>query len=85
MKINVKVEYCNPQTIKLTIDKKSIVLISESKKKILASEIYKIFNHKKGNTYELAELPKYDDIPSDYEIYLSECYDLISGIINDIK
>lgn len=84
MKIKVKIEYVNKK-IKLTVGKKSIIMISEKNKKILASDIYKIINYKNGNVYELEDLKKYDDIPSDYQIYLSECYDLMEGIIKDIS
>ena len=84
MKINVKVEYLNKE-IKLTVGKKKMVLISKENKKILASDIYNIINYKKGNIYELENLKEYDDISPDYQIYLSECYELINGIIKDIS
>lgn len=85
MKIKIKVEYVHPKQIILSSDKNSTVLISEEKKKILASEIYNIFNYTKDKTYELDKLNVYDEIPQDYEIYLKECHELIEGIIKDIQ
>lgn len=85
MKIKVSVEYVQPKQIVLFVDKSSIVLISDEKKKILASEIYNIFNYKKDKKYELENVKEYKEIPSDYEIYLKECYDLIDGIVKDIQ
>lgn len=70
MKIKIRVEYVEPKQIVLFVDKNSIVLISDEKKKILASEIYNIFDYKKDKKYELEEVKEYKEIPLDYDIYL---------------
>lgn len=85
MKIKIRVEYVDPKQIVLFVDKISIILISDEKKKILASEIYNIFDYKKDKKYELEKVKEYKEIPLDYDIYLKECYDLIEGIIKDIQ
>ena len=85
MKIKIRVEYVDPKQIVLFVDKSSIILISDEKKKILASEIYNIFDYKKDKKYELEKIKDYKGIPLDYDIYLKECYDLIEGIIKDIQ
>lgn len=85
MRIEVKVEYVENKKIKLTVGEKSTILLSDESNKVLASNIYNTFNHKKGKKYLLNKLEIPNDIPSDYEIYLKECYELIEGIINDIK
>mgnify|MGYP004469613843 FL=1 len=85
MKIKIRVEYVKPKQIVIFLNDDSIVLISDEKKKILASEIYNIFDYKKDKKYELEKLKEYKEIPPDYNIYLKECYDLIEGIIKDIQ
>jgi hypothetical protein len=85
MRTKIRVEYVEPKQIVLFVDKNSIILISDEKKKILASEIYNIFDYKKDKKYELEEVKEYKKIPLDYDIYLKECYDLIKGIIKDIQ
>ena len=85
MKIKIRVEYVDPKQIVIFFNDDSAVLISDEKKKILASEIYNIFDYKKNKKYELEKLKEYKEILSDYNIYLKECYDLIEGIIKDIQ
>ena len=85
MKIKIRVEYIDLKQIVIFFNDDSAVLISDEKKKILASEIYNIFDYKKDKKYELEKLKEYKEIPSDYNIYLKECYDLIEGIIKDIQ
>lgn len=68
MKIKIRVEYVDPKQIVLFVDKSSIILISDEKKKILASEIYNIFDYKKDKKYELEKVKEYKEIPLDYDI-----------------
>ena len=56
MKIKIRVEYVDPKQIVIFFNDDSAVLISDEKKKILASEIYNIFDYKKNKKYELEKL-----------------------------
>lgn len=85
MKINVSVEYVEKNKIKLIVGQKNKIILSEKDNKILASDIYKTFNHKKGNKYTLLELKIPDGVNLDYITYLKECYEMINSIIKDIK
>lgn len=85
MKINViEVIYESKNKIFVKVEDKKTLLLSDEKKQINASEIYKCLNYKKDKQYSLNELKEYEDINEDYKNYLKEIYEIFKTIIKNI-
>lgn len=63
---------------------KKTLILSDEKKQINASEIYKCLNYKKNKTYSLTELKDYNNINDDYKNYLNEIYEIFKTILKSI-
>lgn len=85
MKTNIEVGYKKENKIYIKIGKKQKEIITNEKKEIKASEIYDLFNYKKGKEYQLKEKEQYDEISEEYKKYLDEIYKMINKIVDSIK
>ena len=85
MKINILVKYKKENKICVKIGGNEKELINAEKKEIKASEIYELFNYKKGKIYVLKQLDENQDIPDEYKTYLSEVYKMIGKIVECIN
>lgn len=85
MKTNIiEVIYEPENKIFVIVDGKKTLLLSDEKKQISASEIYKCLNYKKDKKYALTELNDHKDINDDYKNYLNEIYEIFKSILKGI-
>lgn len=85
MKTNIiEVIYEHENKIFVIVDGKKTLILSDEKKQINASEIYKCLNYKKGKKYSLTELKIYNYINDDYKNYLIEIYEIFKTILKNI-
>ena len=85
MKTNIEVGYKKENKIYIKIGSKQKDIITDKKKEIKASEIYSLFNYKKGKEYQLNEKKEYPEISEEYKKYLDEFYEMIKEIVNNIS
>lgn len=85
MKTNIiEVIYESENKIFVIVNGKKTLILSNEKKQINASEIYKCLNYKKGEKYSLTELNNYKDINEDYKNYLIEIHEIFKSILKEI-
>lgn len=85
MKTNIiEVIYEHENKIFVIVDGKKTLILSDEKKQINASEIYKCLNYKKGKKYSLTEFKTYNYINDDYKNYLIEIYEIFKTILKNI-
>lgn len=85
MKTNIiEVIYETENKIFVVVGGKKTLILSDEKKQINASEIYKCLNYEKGKKYSLSELKDYNDINEDYKNYLIEIYEIFKSILKGI-
>lgn len=80
----IEVIYEPQNKIYVKIDNKKTLLLSDDKKQINATEIYKCLNYKKDKKYLLNDLKEYKDINDDYNNYLNEIQEIFKTIIKNI-
>ena len=80
----IEVIYEPENKIFVIVDGKKTLILSDEKKQINASEIYKCLNYKKDKKYSLTELKDYNDINDDYKNYLNEIYEIFKTILKTI-
>ncbi len=85
MKTNIEVGYKKENKIYIKIGSKQKDIITDEKKEIKASEIYDLFNYKKGKEYQLKEKEEYVEISEEYKKYLDEIYEMIEKIVHNIS
>ena len=85
MKTSIEVGYKKENKIYIKIGKQQKEIITNEKKEIKASEIYDLFNYRKGKEYQLEEKKQYDEISEEYKKYLDEIYEMINRIVDSIK
>ena len=62
MKTNIEIGYKKNDRIYIKIGNKAKDIITDENKEIKASEIYELFNYKKGKEYLLKDKKEYTDI-----------------------